>query len=215
MGKEVLQKAAPEVVAKVMKGEVSIYKAHTDIRRDEKKEERQKDIIENPVVPDGTYNVLLADPPWRYEFSETTRREIENQYPTMDLDAIKALELPQEDDCILFLWATAPKLEEAMQVLNSWGFTYKTCAIWDKEKMGMGYWFRIQHELLLVGVRGNVRAPETDARFQSVIRSPRSTHSSKPEVVYEMIEQMFPNKKYLEAFARSNREGWSSWGNQV
>jgi N6-adenosine-specific RNA methylase IME4 len=214
-GKEVLQKATPEVIAKVMQGEVSIHKAYTDIHREEKKAERQADIVANPVLPDGKYNVILADPPWQYNFSETQSREIENQYPTMTLDDIKNLELPIDENAVLFLWATAPKLEEALKVLNAWGFEYKTCAVWDKEVIGMGYWFRIQHELLLVGVKGSMRPPETENRVSSVIRSKRSSHSSKPEIVYEMLEAMFPNCKYLEVFARSNREGWISWGNQI
>jgi len=213
--KKILETAPVEVITQLRTGEGdSINKIYTDIRREEKKIERQQDIIENPVIPDGKYNVILADPPWQYQFSETQSREIENQYPTMTLGEIEDLELPIEDNAVLLLWATAPKLEEAISVLNAWGFTYKTCAIWDKEKMGMGYWFRIQHELLLVGVKGEFRAPETENRYPSIIKSPRTEHSSKPSVVYEMIEQMFPNCKYLEAFSRSDRQGWVSWGNQ-
>ena len=79
----------------------------------------------------------------------------------------------------------------------------------------MGYWFRVQHELLLVGVKGTFGTPDPADRVSSVIKSRRSTHSSKPGVVYEMLEKMFPNKKYLEVFARSNRDGWISWGNQI
>jgi N6-adenosine-specific RNA methylase IME4/ParB-like chromosome segregation protein Spo0J len=214
-GKEVLQKATPEVVAKVMSGDVSIHKAYTDIRREEKKGERQKNIVENPVIPDGKYDVILADPPWQYQFSETQTREIENQYPTMKLEDIKNMVLPIEDSAVLFLWATAPKLEEAISVIKAWGFTYKTCAIWDKEVIGMGYWFRIQHELLLVGVKGTFRSPEPEDRVSSIIKSRRSTHSTKPDVVYEILEKMLPNRKYLEVFARSTRDGWASWGNQL
>ncbi len=166
-------------------------------------------------LPNGKYNVILADPPWRYEFSETMNREIENHYPTMSLEEIKALKIPAEDNSILLLWTTAPKVEETIQVLNAWGFTYRTCAIWDKEKMGMGYWFRIQHELLLVGLKGSFPAPEPENRQPSVIRSPRAAHSSKPVIVHEMIERMFPEGKYLELFARSERPGWTSWGNEV
>ena len=214
-GKEVLDKATPEVVKKVMDGEVSIHKAYSDIHREENKLERQADLVNNPTMPDGKYNVILADPPWKYEFSETKAREIENQYPTMDLEQIKEMDLPIDDDAILLLWATAPKLEEALQVLNAWGFSYRTCAIWDKEKIGMGYWFRIQHELLLVGIKGQFKAPEPEDRFSSIIRSPRAEHSQKPEKIYDMIEAMFPFGKYLELFSRSERNGWVAWGNQI
>jgi N6-adenosine-specific RNA methylase IME4 len=166
-------------------------------------------------LPNGKYNVIIADPPWRYEFSETTNREIENHYPTMSLEEIKALEIPTEDNAVLLLWTTAPKVEESIQVMNAWGFKYRTCAIWDKEKIGMGYWFRIQHELLLIGIKGSYPAPAPENRKPSVFRSARSAHSKKPDIVYEMIEEMFPDGKYLELFARSERNGWTSWGNEI
>jgi N6-adenosine-specific RNA methylase IME4 len=220
----VLKEKSPEVFDKVVQqgkaAETSAFKSinknYSDIVREEKKIERQKEIEDNPVLPDGKYNVILADPPWMYNFSETVKRDIDtNHYPTMELENIKNLALPIEDNAILLLWATAPKLEEAIEVLNAWGFVYKTNAIWDKEKIGMGYWFRGQHELLLVGVKGDFKSPEPENRYSSVIRSTRGEHSSKPEIVYEMVEKMFPNRKYLEVFARNNRPGWVSWGNQV
>jgi N6-adenosine-specific RNA methylase IME4 len=166
-------------------------------------------------LPENKYDIILADPPWRYEFSETQSREIENQYPTMELEEIKSLKVPASDNAILLLWATAPKLEEGMAVLNGWGFKYRSCAVWDKEKMGMGYWFRIQHELLLVGIKGNFHPPEPENRIPSVIRSPRGEHSKKPACIHEMIEKMFPHGTKIELFARTNREGWTSWGNEV
>ena len=205
---------ALELVEKLDKGEVSIHKAYKDIRRQELRKEKQEE-LQTRELPTGVFEVILADPPWRYQFSETQSREIENHYPTMDLDDIKNLNVPSADDSVLFLWATAPKLEEALEVLNSWGFTYKTCAVWDKEKIGMGYWFRGQHELLLVGTKGSFPTPEPSARFSSIIKEPRSTHSTKPKVIYEMLEAMFPGRTYLELFCRTPRDGWEVWGNEV
>src|SRR3990170_4080212 len=97
------------------------------------------------------YDIIYADPPWRYEHPISNSRRIENQYPTMSLNEIKALNIPTKDNSVLFLWATAPKLEESLEVVKAWGFTYRTHLIWDKRTIGMGYWFRNQHELLLVG----------------------------------------------------------------
>ena len=205
---------AQDLVQKLDKGEVSIHKAYKDIRRQELRKEKQEE-LQTRELPTGVFEVILADPPWRYQFSETQSREIENHYPTMDLDDIKNLNVPSADDSVLFLWATAPKLEEALEVLNSWGFTYKTCAVWDKEKIGMGYWFRGQHELLLVGTKGSFPTPEPSARFSSIIKEPRSTHSTKPKVIYEMLEAMFPGRTYLELFCRTPRDGWEVWGNEV
>jgi N6-adenosine-specific RNA methylase IME4 len=171
--------------------------------------------LEPPPLPKEKFDVIYADPPWEYEFSVSESREIENHYPTMTLDELKRLEIPAADNAVLFLWAPPPKLPEALEVMKAWGFRYVTCAVWDKEKIGMGYWFRQQHELLLVGVKGNYSPPPPDKRFPSVIRSPRTEHSRKPEVVYELIEAMFPNARLLELFARRNdRPRWVAWGNE-
>ena len=180
-------------------------------------QERQQEILISEAEEEGNglFDVILCDPPWRYDFAETKNREIENQYPTMDLEDIKALSLPAADDCILFMWATAPKLEQAFEVLKAWGFTYKTCAVWDKELIGMGYWFRGQHELLLVGTRGKPCVPEAQNRVSSVIKSRREGHSKKPDCVYDIIEKMCPGGRNLEMFARNAHPGWVVWGNQV
>ena len=168
---------------------------------------------ETPALPEGAYTVIYADPPWEYEFSQSNSRGVEQHYPTMSLESLKSLPVPAAEDAVLFLWATAPKLSEALEVMEAWGFTYRTDAVWDKEKIGMGYWFRGQHELLLVATKGNVPAPATDARVASVIRSPREEHSRKPGIVYEIIERMLPNQKYIELFARGKaRPGWVGWG---
>lgn len=164
-----------------------------------------------------TYELILADPPWRYNFSRSPTRKIENHYPTMTLSEIKALgaELPIAQNSLLYLWATAPKLLEGLAVMEAWGFNYKTHAIWDKEKIGMGYWFRGQHELILVGTKGKFSPPEPGSRISSVIRERRSQHSTKPVSFHEWIEQAFPEVKKLELFARERRPGWASWGNEV
>ncbi|WP_434664761.1 MT-A70 family methyltransferase [Paraburkholderia sp. A3BS-1L] len=162
------------------------------------------------------YPVLYVDPPWRYEHVKTESRAIENQYPTMSLEEIKALPVAEIafDDCVLFMWATSPKLAEAFEVLTAWGFTYRTCAVWDKQKIGMGYYFRQQHELLLVATRGDPIVPEPYARAPSVFSYPRAEHSAKPVECYAMIEAMYPELPRLEMFARLSRGGWDAWGNQ-
>lgn len=179
-------------------------------------EYKRRQIPENPMpLPVGLFDVIYADPPWRYEFSETVSRQVENQYPTMELEEIKGLKVPSAEDSVLFLWSPAPKLEQALEVMKAWGFRYITCAVWDKEIIGMGYWFRGQHELLLIGVKGNFSPPEPENRFPSVIRDKRTNHSAKPEIVHSMIEKMFPYGKYLELFSRNKKEGWEAWGNQL
>jgi N6-adenosine-specific RNA methylase IME4 len=176
--------------------------------------------VATPLPPEGKFSVILADPPWRYDFSPTDSRQIENQYPTMDVADICKLgeNMPFAEDAALFLWATAPKLREALQVIDAWGFKYVTHAIWDKEVIGMGYWFRGQHEPLLVATRGAFPPPPESARVSSIIRSRRAAHSEKPEAVYELIEAAYvdlSDKQRLEVFARECREGWTPWGNEV
>lgn len=180
--------------------------------------------IDNPQVEEvesELVSVLLADPPWQYDFAETDSRQIENQYPTATAEEIAThMQLrwaPKlADDCVLFMWATAPKLKEAFVVLEGWGFEYKTHAVWDKEKIGMGYWFRGQHELLLVATRGKKSPPPADSRFASVFREKRdSKHSRKPVCVYEAIESMFPDDVKFEMYSRKPRSGWLAGGNDA
>ena len=180
--------------------------------REQKKAERQ-----SSPVPEGKYSLIYADPPWRYEHVETESRAIENQYPTMSLDEICALSVPAADDAVLFMWATSPKLAEAMRVIEAWGFTYRTCAVWDKELIGMGYYFRQQHELLLVAARGSFAVPEPSNRPSSVIRVRRSRHSEKPVEAYALLESMYPQlaaSDRIELFARVARNGWTAWTNE-
>ena len=175
---------------------------------------KDRDINFKPSpIPTGLYNVIYADPPWKYEHSVSNSRAIENQYPTMDLKDICDIEVPSHKDSVLLLWATAPKLEEAIEVMNAWGFSYKTCAVWDKEVIGMGYYFRNQHELLLVGIKGDFSPPKENARFSSVHREKRVGHSVKPAYFHQIIEKMYPGLEYLELFSRKEKKGWKCWIN--
>ena len=209
--KEIQKKATTEVKEQLRRGETTVNRAFRDI----KKVESLKVFKKAPAIPKYLFNVILADPPWRYYFSNSSNREIENQYPTMELEEIAALTIPAADDCVLFLWATSPKLPEALRVMGAWNFTYKTCMVWVKDKIGMGYYARQRHEILLIGTRGTPGVPEPANRPNSVIEADRGKHSEKPIRFYEVIESMFPDRKYLEMFSRKNRPGWTSWGNEV
>lgn len=171
---------------------------------------------ETPQLPDGKYQVIYADPPWRYDFSLSDSRMIENQYPTMEVEEICSLSVDTiaADDCVLLMWATNPKLREAFQVLDAWGFEYKTNMVWIKDKIGMGYYARQQHELLLIATRGNLPVPEPANRPSSIISGDRVEHSKKPEDTYSIIEKMYPERNKIELFARSKRVGWDVWGNE-
>lgn len=198
----------------------AIRQERTDQRRQERIEkivqiaQGNSDLAETAVL----YPIVYVDPPWRYEYSPTDNREIENHYPTMTLEEICLLPVAEiaTPDSVLFLWTTSPKLAESMQVIEAWGYAYKTCMVWDKERMGMGYYARQQHELLLIATRGAVPVPDPANRPPSVIRARRDNeHSAKPAEFYEVIERMYPDLPKIELFARGRRAGWAAWGNQA
>ena len=172
----------------------------------------------NLELPSKTYNIIYADPPWKYENPPNgdSSRSIENHYPTMELKEIRDLPVKKMSapDSLLYLWATAPKLAECLEVMKSWGFEYRTNFVWVKDKIGMGYHARSQHELLLVGKRGEIPPPAVDDRVSSVIFADRGKHSEKPVEFAELIESFYPTLPKIELFARSPREGWEVWGNQ-
>ena len=165
--------------------------------------------------PNKKYSVIYADPPWRYDFSKSDSRKVENQYSTISVNEICNIDVPTGDNAVLYLWATAPKLPEALLVMKSWGFKYKSCGVWDKMKLGMGYWFRGQHELLLVGVKGNFSPPSPSLRISSVIREARGVHSKKPNKIRDYITTWYPDENKLELFSRQKTDGWDVWGNEV
>ena len=127
-----------------------------------------------------------------------------------------AVEAVAARDAVLFLWATAPMLPQALQVVSAWGFTYRSHLIWKKDRIGTGYWFRNVHELLLVGTKGNIPAPAMGTQWASVVEAPVTQHSAKPERFLEMIEQYFPTLPKIELNRRGPpREGWHAWGNEA
>jgi N6-adenosine-specific RNA methylase IME4 len=190
----------------------SISSAYRDVVRREKRQLLADKGV--PPIPEGQFNVILADPPWEYD--APLRGEPDLHYPTMRTDEICALKVSSSEDAVLFLWTTNPKIEDALKVLHAWGFRYRTNLVWVKDKFGTGFWFRGQHELLLLGVKGNVSPPPEYARRSSVLEAPRGEHSAKPHSVYEIIESYFPGRRYLELFARgSDRQDWQSWGFEV
>ena len=170
------------------------------------------------ALPDRRYGVILADPPWRFEpYSRSSGldRSADNHYPTSVLGEIMALGVPSiaAEDCVLWLWATVPMLPQALAVMDAWGFAYKSHLVWQKDRVGTGYWFRNQHELLLVGTRGDIPAPAPGTQWPSLVEAPVGRHSEKPEKFLELIEAYFPNLPKIELNRRGPaRPGWDCWG---
>jgi N6-adenosine-specific RNA methylase IME4 len=170
----------------------------------------------NAPLPDNRqFPIVLADPPYRFDHQRSVTRQPENHYPTMPHDEICALPVADlvTPDAVLFLWTPAPMLPEAFDIMRAWGFVYVTSAVWVKDKIGLGTYLRHQHELLLIGNRGNHIARA--CLSSSVISAPRGRHSEKPGEAHELIERMYPELPKIELFARLAREGWTAWGNQA
>ena len=210
-GAKVLEEGSDRLRDQFLAGDVTVNSAFMRL----KGEQRPEPPPPSPL-PAGVYDLILADPPWRYDHQRTpARRDVENHYPTMASGELKALAIPAAADSALFMWATPPKAAEALALIDAWGFEYVTQAVWVKDRIGMGYWFRQRHELLLVARRGSLSPPEPAARPDSVIEAPRGRHSAKPAAVYQLLERMFPHATRLELFARGGRPGWDTWGNEA
>jgi N6-adenosine-specific RNA methylase IME4 len=160
------------------------------------------------------YGCITADPPWQYG-NQGTRASQGNHYGGMSVDDMCALPVSRlaADQSHLHLWTTNAFLFEAKRLIEAWGFTYKSCFVWVKPQMGIGNYWRVSHEFLLLGVRGSV--PFVDKSLMSWLEEPRGKHSAKPERVYDLIQRASPGP-YLEMFARRrSRPGWSFWGNEI
>ena len=176
-------------------------------------------------LPRGHFGAILADPTWEFRtWSARGRgRSAERHYrSTLTLDEIKALPVSEiaAPDCVLFLWATWPCLFAALDVIAAWGFNYKTVGyVFIKQTKrgnglhwGTGYWTRANSEPCLLATRGKPKRLHADVH--QVIIEPRREHSRKPDCTRERIERLVAGP-YLELFARSERPGWTAWGDEL
>ena len=220
--------ASPEIKAKVSTGQISINEAYKEIKKEEKIDERKKDIerqlfdIQSGNLPEllGKYEVIAIDPPWAYEEKgglsstdynpETTRGT--TTYPTMKVSEIKEINLPLMDNAVLFLWTTHAFLKDSFEILEHWGLKYKATLVWDKERMGMGRTIRLQCEFCLIAFKGNPIFNGSSER--DIIREARREHSRKPDAFYQYVERSTIGRK-LEYFSREKRTNWEIYGNEV
>ena len=223
--KKIQEKAPEEVKQKLATGEVSINAAYKEIKKEEKKKERDEKIqqvkqkieTENLTTLNKKYHVIAIDPPWAYNekggFSSDDYDAQNNRgavdYPTMTVQQIKQIELPAADDCVLFLWTTHAFLKDSFDIMQNWGFEYKATIVWDKVKMGMGRNIRMQCEFCLLGIKGKPIIQGSSER--DIITESRREHSRKPEAFYEMVERMCIGNK-LDYFSRQTRNNWEHYG---
>jgi N6-adenosine-specific RNA methylase IME4 len=164
------------------------------------------------------YRAIIADPPWEFRAGKSTR--IKPRYETLDSPSIAAL--PVQDlaasKSLLFLWTTSSHLQEALHVVDAWGYKYKATIVWVKRgtsgllQIGMGSYVRNAHEFVLIGSRGGLTF--RDRSIPSVFFAPRTSHSTKPSRLHEIVERATMGP-YLEMFARSRRPGWDAHGDEL
>jgi N6-adenosine-specific RNA methylase IME4 len=220
-------KATQEVKAQLRTGEVSINQVYQEIKKEEKKAERielieqQIEDIEQGKLPElkGLFNVISVDPPWPYEGEskkttsfDSVGRRVANPYPEMSITDIKKIKMPLMEDSVVLLWTTHKFLPDAFEILKEWGMDYKATLVWNKEKIGMGAWFRMQCEFCLVGIKGKPYWENTT--FRDILNEPRREHSRKPDSFFTMIETITKGRR-LEYFSREKRDGWEVFGNDI
>ncbi len=168
-----------------------------------------------------SYDLIMADPPWAFKTysAKGKAKSADAHYQCQDLDWIKSLPVGHlaSADCLLWLWATNPMLPEALEVMQAWGFKYKTAGHWSKktesgkQAFGTGYIFRVCGEPYLIGTVGE---PKTTRAVRSVIEGVIREHSRKPEECYAAAERLMPNARRADLFSRQVRAGWDNWGDQ-
>lgn len=170
------------------------------------------------------YKIIYADPPWSYKDKALAgNRGAGCKYDVMDTQDISKLPVGgvADDDCVLFMWVTMPKLNECFELIKSWGFEYKTVAFtWVKLNknsgtpfMGMGRWTRANAEICLLATKG--KPSRINAGVHSVVMTPIEAHSKKPQEVRDRIVKLMGDIPRIELFARNQTEGWDIWGNEV
>jgi|SRR5581483_978205 len=170
------------------------------------------DRLECLIAANRKFGTVYADPPWPYD-NTTSRGAAENHYRAMRVDAIAELPIAKlADQAHLHLWTTNGFLFEARQVIEAWGFSYKSCLLWIKPQLGNGNYWRVSHEFLLLGVRGTLTL--SDKTQQSWLYAERTQHSAKPRVFRKLIERVSPGPR-LELFARVPVEDWTVWGDEA
>lgn len=162
----------------------------------------------------GRYRTIVADPPWRYE-SAATKADAGKHYETMSLEEIAALSVPELADtsCHLWLWTTNAFMEDALWLVRCWMFRPMTILTWCKRQPGVGFYLRNNTEHCILATRGRPLVPENKVMASWFIW-PRAEHSRKPDAFYDLVEQVSPAPR-LEMFARRQRLGWDTWGDEA
>ena len=177
-----------------------------------------------------SYSIIYADPPWfrgqrMYSANKNDHHvEASRHYPVMKVEDICALNIKDiaADDCALFMWTTNAHLPHALDIIETWGFTYRTIAFnWVKKypngnlRVLPGPWTNGGSEICLMGGKGNMKQFKQDPRVKQCLIQEVSKHSKKPQEIADRIVKLFPDVNRIELFARDAKEGWDIWGNEI
>ena len=178
-------------------------------------------------LPNKKYSVIYADPPWSYKDKRDKHPRLCGgatvHYNTMSMEDLKQLPIQSiaDDNCYMFMWATFPNLQEALDLMKAWGFKYKTLGFsWIKTNkingkpfFGIGYYMKSNCEVCLMGLKG--KPFKVSNSISSVLIEPREEHSKKPDIARDNIVKFCGDVPRIELFAREFAEGWDSWGNEL
>lgn len=217
-----LQTVAPDLAAAVRSGGKTLVQAKREVKerkREQRREENRKKIQQAPTVDiaveSAKFATIVIDPPWDWgdEGDVDQLGRARPTYATMSIDQLHALPVGDfaDVDCHLYLWITNRSLPKGFGLIERWGFRYVTCITWVKPSFGMGNYFRGQTEHILFAVRGSQPLKRKDAATVLCANRGSTIHSTKPVEFYDLVESCSPGP-YLEMFARHNRTGWKSWG---
>ncbi|ABK77228.1 transcriptional activator, adenine-specific DNA methyltransferase [Cenarchaeum symbiosum A] len=199
----------------------SSYSVYSKDVRNRTKQNKIPQEILYQKLPNRKFDIIYADPPWdyngklQYDKTDLYVSTSSFKYPTMKTK--KMMEIPikkiASSNSLLFLWATSPHLEQAIQLGKAWGFEYRTVAfVWDKMNHNPGKYTLSNCELCLLFKHGKIPTPRGARNVRQLITIPRTEHSRKPVQAMQGIERMFPFQKKIELFAREKYRGWSAWG---
>lgn len=204
-----VEKASPELFAKVKEGEITVKQAAQQIKKS-----KQVDQAKVYVPPEGEFELIVADPAWKYD-DELAGVGRELPYPTQTEAEICAVKIPAAVNCLLVLWVTNAHLLDgtALRVLAAWGFTPKAMLTWVKDKIGMGRWLRGQTEHAILAIKGHPVITLTNQ--STVLHAPRRANSEKPHEAFALFESLTPATSRLEMWARTTRPGWKTSGSEL
>ena len=185
----------------------------------------QENTIFEPL-PEGPFQIIYADPPWSYRgqvqhggAGKGYTSGADAFYPCVsveDLCTLPVSELRDPNGTLLYLWCTGPILLDAIDLIDAWGFDFVQVGfVWDKERVNPGSYTMTQCEYVLIAKFHRIPQPRGARNVRQLIRLPRTEHSRKPEEAARRIEEMFPEQRKLELFARRQRSGWTVWGNET